>query len=120
LTDRDRIGQIWPILCQRFKVVWNFQKKKPNDKIRNPIQGEFFSTDGIAGPAQALVRESFRILIDAMTTGAGKVTTRVTQAIGFRAASAASVSKLFDVAYREYAAPGTRLRTHPTPADAYS
>jgi hypothetical protein len=32
--------------------MWVFRKKTPAEKIRNPIQGEFFATDAISGPAQ--------------------------------------------------------------------
>lgn len=45
--------------------MWVFNKLRVGDKLRNPIQGEFFATSAIEGPAQALVRESVQNSLDA-------------------------------------------------------
>ena len=48
---------------------WHFQKHQRQDKVRNPIQGEFFSDEAVANPAQALVREAVQNSMDARRDG---------------------------------------------------
>ncbi len=44
---------------------WHFRELQRGEKIRNPIQGEYFSEEAIERPAQALVRESIQNSLDA-------------------------------------------------------
>lgn len=44
---------------------WYFNKYKPGDKHRDPIQGEFFSSEAISDPGRALVREGIQNSLDA-------------------------------------------------------
>ena len=44
---------------------WWFRERHPNEKLRDPIQGEFFTEDSISEPARALVRESVQNVLDA-------------------------------------------------------
>jgi len=44
---------------------WWFRERQPNEKLRDPIQGEFFTEDSISDPARALVRESVQNVLDA-------------------------------------------------------
>ena len=46
-------------------MSWQYRVKAPNEKVRDPIQGEFFSTEAIKNPADALVRESIQNALDA-------------------------------------------------------
>ncbi len=46
-------------------AVWRFREHRPDEKIRNPIQGEFFSEEAVERPAQALVREVIQNSLDA-------------------------------------------------------
>jgi hypothetical protein len=46
-------------------LQWRFKTWQRGDKIRDPIQGEFFATDAIHNPAQALVREAVQNSLDA-------------------------------------------------------
>lgn len=46
-------------------AVWTFRRHRPDEKIRNPIQGEFFSEEAVEAPAQALVREVIQNSLDA-------------------------------------------------------
>ncbi len=39
---------------------WFFKKQRPGDTTREPIQGEFFSTEAISNTAEALVREGIQ------------------------------------------------------------
>jgi hypothetical protein len=79
--------------------VWIFREKAPGEKIRNPIQGEFFATDSIRGPAQALIRESFRSSLDARSGHApadSPIRIRVKLATGERALPADRIRALFE------------------------
>jgi hypothetical protein len=44
---------------------WHFNQPKPGDKNREPVLGEFFATDAIKNPAEALIRESIQNALDA-------------------------------------------------------
>jgi hypothetical protein len=44
---------------------WHHRSKAPDEKVRDPIQGEFFSTEAIKNPADALVREAVQNAMDA-------------------------------------------------------
>jgi len=46
-------------------LQWCFQQHRPGDTMRDPIQGEFFATEAIPDPAQALVREGIQNSLDA-------------------------------------------------------
>ena len=92
--------------------MWFFRKKRAGEKIRNPIQGEFFATEAIEGPAQALVRESIQNSLDA-STGSGPVHVRIMLATGDGALPAEQVREVFDEAWPHYAASGNGLRDAP-------
>ena len=49
---------------------WHFRELTVGEKTREPIQGEFFSTDAIRNHADALVRESIQNSLDAAIKGA--------------------------------------------------
>ncbi len=44
---------------------WWFRRRLRNEKVRDPVQGEFFTEDSIADPARALVREAVQNVLDA-------------------------------------------------------
>jgi len=44
---------------------WYFNQPKPGDKNREPVLGQFFATDAITNPAEALVREGIQNSLDA-------------------------------------------------------
>src|SRR5687768_13431523 len=48
---------------------WRFNTMRPSDKAREPIQGEFFATDAISNPGEALVREGIQNSLDARLNG---------------------------------------------------
>lgn len=93
-------------------MTWSFRTKPRNEKIRNPIQGEFFATDAIAGPAQALIRESIQNSLDA-ASGAGPVQMRIYLATGDDALPSERIAALFKGAWPHYTAPGNGLRDPP-------
>lgn len=53
-------------------MEWHFIKYRPDGTTRDPIAGEFFSTDAIENPAQALVREGIQNALDALDTHKGE------------------------------------------------
>jgi len=55
---------------------WHFNKRRPSEKEREPIQGEFFATEVIDKPGEALVREGIQNSIDARRNGE-KVVVRI-------------------------------------------
>lgn len=69
--------------------VWRFRPHRADEKIRNPIQAEFFSEEAVERPAQALVREVIQNSLDARA-GSDPVEVRFTvsrpQALGEQAA----------------------------------
>ncbi|MGI6455589.1 MAG: hypothetical protein ACOX5R_08185 [bacterium] len=48
-----------------MRYSWHFNQMRPSDKCREPIQGEFFATDAINNPGEALVREGIQNSLDA-------------------------------------------------------
>ena len=49
--------------------VWHFNKRRRSSKRREPIQGEFFATDAISNPGEALIREGIQNSLDARQEG---------------------------------------------------
>lgn len=87
--------------------MWVFNTLRVGDKLRNPIQGEFFATSAIEGPAQALVRESIQNSLDAKTASPVRVV--ITVATGSLPPQGA-VDNLFSGAWEHFAAPGNGLQ----------
>jgi hypothetical protein len=52
-------------------MEWHFVKYRPNETTRDPIVGEFFSTETIENPAQALVREGIQTQVMSRIKGKG-------------------------------------------------
>ena len=46
-------------------MKWHFRQHAPGEKTRDPIQGEFFATEAIRNPAEALIREGIQNSLDA-------------------------------------------------------
>lgn len=55
---------------------WWFRRRLRNEKVRDPVQGEFFTEDSIADPARALVREAVQNVLDARR-GADPIRVRI-------------------------------------------
>ncbi len=45
--------------------TWSFYRQQPTDAVRNPISGEFFSTEAVGDVTEALVREGIQNTLDA-------------------------------------------------------
>jgi hypothetical protein len=86
--------------------MWVFKTLRVGDKLRNPIQGEFFATSAIEGPAQALVRESIQNSMDA-SSGAP---VRVVITVATRALPPTdAIDRLFRGAWEHFKADGNGL-----------
>ncbi len=48
-------------------MVWFFREQAAGEITRDPIIGEFFATEAIDNPAEALVREGIQNALDAKT-----------------------------------------------------
>ncbi len=47
---------------------WNFTEKARDEKMRNPVSGEFFSAIAIISAGEALIREAVQNSLDAQST----------------------------------------------------
>src|SRR5690606_738794 len=63
---------------------WTFYEWRTGPSQRDPIQGEFFATEAIRDPAEALVREGIQNSLDAATNedGVEQTLVRITVATG--------------------------------------
>jgi hypothetical protein len=87
--------------------MWVFSELLPGYKLRNPIQGEFFATSAIEGPAQALVRESVQNSLDARKGLPVRVLFNV---VTEQLPSQPAIRELFGGAWEHYAATGNGLQ----------
>lgn len=58
-------------------MQWHFSEKRPSDKTRDPIAGEFFSSDAIKNAGEALVREGIQNSLDARLNREGLARVRI-------------------------------------------
>jgi hypothetical protein len=54
-------------------IRWSFSPKRPSDKTRDPVAGEFFASDAIKNAGEALVREGIQNALDARVDRVGGV-----------------------------------------------
>lgn len=100
-------------------TAWHFNQPNRGDKNREPILGEFFSTDAITNAAEALVREGIQNALDA---GIENKTIRVRIYIsGDEGALQGSESrKYFEGAWPHIQARDNGLASAPTPGSPCS
>lgn len=97
--------------------MWTYKEQRPGDPTRDPIVGEFFSSDAISNPAQALVREGIQNSMDAAVSD-GIVEVRITLANTQWALSPERASFWLDGAWPHVGAKGNGLRNPPSSGDA--
>jgi hypothetical protein len=102
---------------------WHYRVKAPDEKVRDPIQGEFFATEAIKNPADALVREAIQNALDATLKDEdgqpeGVLKVRFFLATGAHALPSQKVIKWFDGAWEHFHASGTGLRDVPKKAES--
>lgn len=91
---------------------WKFFERRPNDKVRDPIQGEFFAAETEAESFEALVRESIQNSLDAAKGASVRVR------IGVGEASATSVAPFLADAWDHIGVAGNGLRRAPRKGDS--
>ena len=97
---------------------WHYRTKAPDEKVRDPIQGEFFSTEAIKNPADALVREAVQNAMDATLRGGDGQPKEVLRvrfflATGKHALPAKQAAAWFDGSWEHFHASGNGLREAP-------
>lgn len=97
--------------------MWHFREPIPGDPTRDPIVGEFFSTDAISNPAEALVREGIQNSLDAALHG-GPVKIRLALGTGSWQLSPAMVATWLGSAWDHIQAPGNGLREAPSASES--
>lgn len=92
-------------------MKWSFRKQSQGEITRDPIIGEFFSTEAIENPAEALVREGIQNALDAKTEPAVRV--RIFLGNGTHALTRNQVSFWFNGIWDHLNAKGNGLREVP-------
>ncbi len=101
-------------------MKWRFYPQQPTDPIRNPISGEFFSTEAVGDPTDGLVREAVQNTLDARQKfGANRETAKVRIYLSgvSGALSASKVSTWLDGLWPHAEAPGNGLGDQPKRQD---
>lgn len=91
---------------------WYFDTYRPQDKRRDPIQGEFFSSETISDPGRALVREGIQNSLDA-AIGNDPVLVRIYVSGKENARQSRDVDKFFAGGWNHFHAPDNGLREVP-------
>ncbi len=90
---------------------WSYQQQQPGLTYRDPISGEFFSTEAISNSAEALSREGLQNTLDARIPGQ-RARVRIFLS-GPTGAAAADVAPFFQGAWPHLQARGNGLREIP-------
>jgi len=104
-------------------MSWHYRIKAAAEKVRDPIQGEFFATEAIKNPADALVREAIQNSLDAtLKDDAGLpkdvLHVRFYLATGTHALPGAKAAQWFDGAWEHFHAAGTGIRESPKASES--
>lgn len=99
-------------------MEWFFRPQTLGEITRDPIIGEFFSTDAIDNPAEALVREGIQNALDAKISQ--EVRIRLYLADEDHAPNANQISRWFDGVWDHLNSKGNGLRDTPNKNDPCS
>lgn len=92
--------------------VWKFKPVAKDDKLVDPIQQEFFTTESVGDPSEALVREAVQNSLDARSSKATPVTVRI--ALSSRGPAQANQCRLYFAGLHQHIlAQGTGLVAPP-------
>lgn len=101
-------------------MKWKFYAQHPTDPIRNPISGEFFSTEAVGDPTDGLVREAVQNTLDArQRLGANREAAKARIYLSgiAGALSSSKAATWFDGLWPHIEAPGNGLRDQPKRQD---
>lgn len=99
---------------------WHFSEHPKGDRLRDPIQGEFFANEHIDGPAEALVREGIQNSLDAAMAGNGHpkvVRVRIHVSGEEQALPPESIARYMEDAWPHVLAPRNGLHANPAPGE---
>lgn len=99
-------------------MQWLFRQQEPGEITRDPIIGEFFSTDAIDNPAEALVREGIQNALDAKRDE--QIRVRLLLVPEQDAPPSKITNRWFDGAWDHLHASGNGLKEAPDKKDACS
>lgn len=103
-----------------MSATWSFYRQQPTDTVRNPIAGEFFSTEAVGKVADAIVREGIQNTLDArqkLADGTRKIAkVRIFVSDAAAALSAPKAKRWFVGLWNHLQAPGNGLRDQPDSA----
>ncbi len=99
-------------------MKWSFRKQNPGEITRDPIIGEFFSTEAIENPAEALVREGIQNALDARR--GEEVRVRIFLGTESHALKSAQTSLWFNGIWDHLHTKGNGLREVPASSDLCS
>jgi hypothetical protein len=99
-------------------MKWFFRSQSPGEITRDPIVGEFFSTEAIDNPAEALVREGIQNALDAKINN--KIRVRILMVNGAGALTSGGSSRWLAGAWPHFNIPGNGLHEIPDMNDACS
>lgn len=102
-----------------MRPSWYFRPKRPGEPNREPIHGEFFSSDAIGDPATALVREAIQNALDASAEG-GCVSVRIYLSGSGSAVAADDLADSCQPAWDHYRVSGNGLDLDTLPLDSES
>jgi len=102
---------------------WNFAQQRPSNKNREPVLGEFFATDAIRNPAEALVREALQNSLDAgLKNHQGQLMSplriRIHLAANSHSIAPDQIEEFFTGSWPHYSAEGNGLTKPPTSGDS--
>lgn len=95
---------------------WHFCEQRPADPIRNPISGEFFSTEAVSNATEAIVREGIQNSLDArIDRTSGRAEVRIYLSETDSALPPAKISRWFSSLWPHIKAHRNGLRNQPDP-----
>ncbi|MEY2878028.1 MAG: hypothetical protein RLZZ15_408 [Verrucomicrobiota bacterium] len=96
---------------------WEFYRWRTGPRQRDPIQGEFFATEAIRDPSEALVREGTQNTLDAAASddGVDQTLVRITLSTATKSAKAAEIAPFFRGVWPHVTAKGSGLRPDTAP-----
>ena len=105
-----------------MSAEWQFYLQQPTDPIRNPISGEFFSTEAVGDVTHALIREGIQNTLDArkknLDGSRQPAQTRIFLSEMAGAMSPARARRWFGSLWPHLTAPGNGLSDQPAYNDA--
>ncbi|MGB0414356.1 MAG: hypothetical protein ACPGJU_07895 [Coraliomargarita sp.] len=98
-------------------MEWIFRRKLPQEKTRDPIQGEFFNTTVVDDSCSSLVREGIQNALDARRSDCDKVEVRITLSGNDHALTPEVAQRWFGALYPHIQSEDIGLPSPPQPSE---